>query len=72
MFHKKDFTKTKLHYFRKEAEILGSIEHVNIVKFQEFKETFNCIYIMMEYIPGGTLKQFMKDKWEKSERFSDQ
>lgn len=71
MFHKKDFTKHRLKSFRKEAEILASIEHKNVVKFSSFRETDSSLYLIMEYIAGGTLKQLMVDREKSNARFSD-
>ncbi len=71
IFHKRDFTKQKLKSFRKQAQILASIEHKNIVKFISFKETDSTIYLIMEYIPGGTLKSLINQNNSKEKKFSD-
>lgn len=47
--------------FRKEAAILLKLRHPNIVSGIEFGES-NCIYLVMEYISGPTLQQYVKDR----------
>jgi len=43
----------------KEAQIASKIEHPNIVKVIEVFEQNNTVYLVMEYIKGTTLKQFI-------------
>ena len=40
---------------------MKKIDDHNIVKFYEFIETGNNIYLIMEYCNGGTLEQKIKD-----------
>ena len=46
--------------FREEIKILKTINHPNIVKLYDYYETNKNIYIIMEYIKGGTLKQYLE------------
>lgn len=57
VFEKRNFTKDKLQRFRREAEILESIDHCNVVKFHSFRETDTSLYLLMEFVEGGTLAE---------------
>ena len=46
----------------KEIEVLSNISHPNIVKYYKYYEENDRIYIIMEYLEGGTLKEFINDK----------
>ncbi|MCO7174653.1 Stk1 family PASTA domain-containing Ser/Thr kinase [Sporolactobacillus kofuensis] len=46
--------------FRREAESVASLSHPNIVAIYDIGEE-DCYYIVMEYIEGMTLKEFIKD-----------
>ena len=46
--------------FREEIKILKTINHPNIVKLYDYYETNKNNYIIMEYIKGGTLKQYLE------------
>ena len=72
VYNKADFAKEKLNRFRKESEILESIQHPNVVKFHSFHETENCLYLLMEFISGGTLRELIRDKRERKELFTDE
>jgi serine/threonine-protein kinase len=45
-----------LQRFRREAKALASLSHPNIVKVLDFGEQDGLPYLVMEFIPGGTLK----------------
>ena len=49
----------------KEINVLSSISHPNIVKYYKYYEENERIYIIMEYLEGGTLKDFIKDEKNK-------
>jgi len=49
-----------LKKFEKEAQIMASIEHPNIVKVTRFIEANNTIYFVMNYIKGESLKEYVK------------
>lgn len=48
------------------SEVMGEVEtmrllnHPNIVRLEEIFETDDCLYIVMEYVPGGELHQVLK------------
>lgn len=48
----------------REVNILKNLSHPNIVKFENFVETDNYIYIVMEYLRGGTLKEYIQNNKE--------
>ena len=47
--------------FKKEAETLSRLNHPNIIKFIEFIEEDEKLYIITEYIEGISLKEVVKD-----------
>ncbi len=48
--------------FKKEAKALAKISHPNIVKVMDYGDEGGVPYLVMEYLPGGTLKQKMNGK----------
>lgn len=48
--------------FRQEAESLLALDHPNIVKFLNFVENEDGLFIIMEYIDGVTLEDFIIQK----------
>ena len=46
----------------REIQVLSKISHPNIVKYYKYYEENDRIYIIMEYLEGGTLKEFINDK----------
>lgn len=48
--------------FKREARALAKLSHPNIVKIFEYGEYKNLPYLVMEYIPGGTLAKRLKGK----------
>ena len=46
-----------LKRFEREAKALARLTHPNIVKVTDFGEDEDKPYLVMEYLPGGTLKQ---------------
>eukprot|EP00743_Colponemidia_sp_Colp-15_P005259 GILK01005658.1.p1 GENE.GILK01005658.1~~GILK01005658.1.p1 ORF type:complete len:165 (+),score=21.47 GILK01005658.1:143-637(+) len=55
IMNKKSMSEDGISKLRKEAQILRSLDHCNIVRFKEMMETDTHIYIVMEYVPGGQL-----------------
>lgn len=55
---------------RRECEILGSLDHDNIVKLQGFYEDQTFFYMVMEYCPEGELCERLTDLVDFSERES--
>lgn len=53
--------------FRKEAENLAKLNHPNIVKVIEVFDENNTTYYVMEYIEGGSLDDYIKQKGHLSE-----
>ena len=49
----------------KEIELLSNISHPNIVKYYKHYEENEKIYIIMEYLEGGTLKEFINNEKNK-------
>ena len=47
-------------YFNNELHILKSIDHPNIIKLYETKETFNCYFLIFDYCNGGTLSNCLQ------------
>ena len=52
-------------YFKNEINILRILNHPNIVKLEEIKMDENNYYIVMEYINGGELSDYLKKYIEK-------
>jgi eukaryotic-like serine/threonine-protein kinase len=48
-----------LKRFEREAKLLGKLSHPNIVNVIDYGEYENIPYLVMEYLPGGTLKQML-------------
>lgn len=42
--------------------MLKQLEHPNIIRFHGIYETDNLIYLVNEYLSGGTLEDFMRNK----------
>lgn len=50
------------HRFRKEAENLSKMDHPGIVDVMEIFEANGTSYYVMDFLPGGTLLQFIKER----------
>ena len=57
-----------LKRFEREAKALAKLSHPNIVKILEYGEHEGMPYLVMEYLPGGTLKQRLNTTlpWEQA------
>ena len=55
-------------YFKNEITILNSLNHPNIVKFEEAKGSNNFYYITMEYINGKALSECLKKYMERHKK----
>src|SRR5437660_409042 len=42
--------------FEREAQLIASLEHNNIVAVYDFGEVGNLTYLVMQYVGGGTLR----------------
>ncbi len=51
-----------LKRFEREAKALAKLDHPNIVKVMDYGEYEGSPYLVMPYLPGGTLKQYFKNK----------
>ena len=49
----------------KKINVLSSLSHPNIVKYYKYYEEDENIYIIMEYLEGGTLKEFISNEKNK-------
>ena len=48
----------------KEINLLKHLDHPNIVKYYDYFKEEDYIYLMMEYLDGGTLKEYIRNKQE--------
>ena len=57
-----------LKRFEREAKSLAKLKHPNIVNILDFGEYEGKPYLVMEYLPGGTLKQKLEQKipWQEA------
>ncbi len=56
------------HRFLHEARAAASLNHPNIVQIYEFGREDGCVYLVMEYVDGATLKHEMARRGRYSER----
>ncbi len=59
-----------LKRFEREAKALAALSHPNIVKVLDYGEQEGQPYLVMEYMPGGTLKQLIRGPmaWQQAAR----
>jgi serine/threonine-protein kinase len=60
-----------LQRFEREAKILAKFSHPNIVKMHDYGEHEGSPYLVLEYLPGGTLKERLRGgplPWEQAVR----
>jgi serine/threonine protein kinase len=48
--------------FRREAQLMAKIQHPCVVAVYDFKRTHSMAYIEMEYVPGKSLHEFLKEQ----------
>src|SRR6266550_6156808 len=46
--------------FEREAQLVASLEHRNIVAVYDFGEIGNLTYLVMQYVGGGTLRDLLR------------
>lgn len=63
----KDFSKLK-----QEVIILKQLKHKNIIEFKNFIETKGKIFIIMEFIQGGTLKDYIDLRKRSNNLFNEE
>ena len=70
IINKSDFLKTPnlMKYLINEQSILKDVNHPNISKIIEVRETKEKLYIITEYYNGGTLRDFLKIYQEKNNK----
>ncbi len=51
-----------LQRFRQEARAIAALRHPNILTVYDYGETRGVAYIVMEYVPGGSLKTHMSGR----------
>merc|ERR1712137_740042 len=58
-----------MKYVRQEIQILQSLHHTNVISLHTswFDEEKDKMYIITEYVPGGCLATFIKNKSRLSE-----
>jgi len=45
--------------FKREANVIARLEHVNIIPIYEFGEQDGLAYLVMPYLPGGSLRELL-------------
>jgi serine/threonine protein kinase len=48
------------HFFAAEAALVGRLQHPNVVQLYDAVEDPVAPYLVMEYVPGGTLRRFCR------------
>lgn len=56
---KDDCSEEDLKYMQREIDIAKSLRHRNVVQTSDIFESDNKLYIVLEHMPGGTLKTFV-------------
>jgi serine/threonine protein kinase len=51
-----------IEQFKAEIRLHSSLDHPNIVKFYGFFEEGDFIYLILEYMNGGTLFEYISEK----------
>jgi formylglycine-generating enzyme required for sulfatase activity len=60
--------KVALRHLRDEAKVLLSLTHLNIVRLRTFEEDGSHAFLVMEYLAGANLLDFVESKVERGER----
>ncbi|KAL4450847.1 hypothetical protein ABPG74_011689 [Tetrahymena malaccensis] len=69
---KNNVSNGEIDKLRKEARILSQLDHKNIVKFERVFESETRIFIVMELLLGGTLRQLMSERKKSKQWFTEQ
>ncbi|HKG63987.1 MAG TPA: serine/threonine-protein kinase [Solirubrobacteraceae bacterium] len=59
--HGAEVTETTAERLRREARIMASLRHPNLVTVLDMLTEDDDLYLVMEYVPGGTLDDVLKD-----------
>jgi serine/threonine protein kinase len=62
MKHNQAMDEQFLDNFRKEGEIIGQLNHPNIVQVYDIEELYRTIFIIMEYLDGESLEDLLNRK----------
>ncbi|HEV2579822.1 MAG TPA: serine/threonine-protein kinase, partial [Ktedonobacteraceae bacterium] len=55
-------TRDFLRRFAREARVLAQLDHPNILSVYDYGETDGIAYLVTPYMPGGTLKDLLKER----------
>lgn len=69
---KNDRSVEDVKYMQREIDIAKSIRHRNVVHTTDIFESDNKLYIVLEYMPGGTLQKFIDQNGPVSEDIARQ
>ena len=64
-------TTTIMNMTKLEAQQLNKLDHPNILKVHHLIKLNGKLYMGMEYLPGGSLHDLIKNRFAKRKRFSD-
>ena len=72
VYLKGDFKQNLQEIIYDEANLLKSLSHPNIVKFYGLYETSNYIFLSMELIAGGSLKDLIESRKKFNQKLSEE
>jgi serine/threonine protein kinase len=68
-----DADQSSLQSLRKEAAILASLDHANVVKVHAWRQAGSEHYLVLEYVAGGSLADLLKEEgpmsWQRAARY---
>jgi serine/threonine-protein kinase ULK/ATG1 len=59
-----------LSHIKLEVEIMKELNHPNIVRLYDFAETYDYVYMVMEFCSGKTLKEYLDNKKSLTESYT--
>jgi calcium/calmodulin-dependent protein kinase I len=62
----------QINKIKQEVNILKQLKHKNIIEFKNYIETNSKLYIIMEYIENGTLKNLIDIRKTEKNNFTDE
>ena len=54
--------------FRREADVIAQLDHINILPIYEYGESNNLAYLIMPYLNGGSLRTLLQNRGRLSPR----
>lgn len=63
--------KSVIDTFKQEAVVLSKLDCDNVIKVKHLILLDGKYYMGMEFLPGGSLSGFLKNKWTKKEKLTD-